>query len=137
MTALATAFIFGIIISQRSLSALKNVVDEGRDVIDALLAKVIIPALPFYIAGVFAQMAVSGTVFETLNTFGIVLVSAITMHWIWLLILFIASGLLLKRSPITLIKNMLPAYFTAIGTMSSAATIPCVIKSEQRKWCQR
>ncbi|WP_440053387.1 dicarboxylate/amino acid:cation symporter [Pseudoalteromonas sp. T1lg65] len=131
MTALATAFIFGIGISQGQLSALKNVTDQARDVIDALLAKVIIPALPIYIAGVFAEMAVAGTVADTLSTFGIVLVAAVIMHWLWLTLLFVGSGVLLKRNPLALIKNMLPAYFTAIGTMSSAATIPVSLRSSK------
>jgi Na+/H+-dicarboxylate symporter len=131
MTALAAAFIFGIGISQLQLKDLQNVVDQGRDVIDALLAKVIIPALPFYIAGVFAEMAVAGTVADTLSTFGIVLVAAVVMHWLWLSVLFIGSGILLKRSPIELVKNMLPAYFTAIGTMSSAATIPVSLRASK------
>ncbi|TMP79726.1 dicarboxylate/amino acid:cation symporter [Pseudoalteromonas phenolica] len=131
MTALAAAFIFGIGISQLALKDLQKVVDQGRDVIDALLAKVIIPALPFYIAGVFAEMAVAGTVADTLSTFGIVLVAAVVMHWLWLSVLFIGSGILLKRSPIELVKNMLPAYFTAIGTMSSAATIPVSLRASK------
>lgn len=131
MTALAAAFIFGIGISQLGLVDLKKVTDQGRDVIDGLLAKVIIPALPFYIAGVFAEMAVAGTVADTLSTFGVVLIAAVVMHWVWLSILFISSGILLKRSPIELLKNMLPAYFTAIGTMSSAATIPVSLRASK------
>ncbi|MDK1289342.1 dicarboxylate/amino acid:cation symporter [Pseudoalteromonas umbrosa] len=131
MTALAAAFIFGIGISQLNLGQLKDVVDQGRDVIDALLAKVIIPALPFYIAGVFAEMAVAGTVVDTLSTFGVVLVAAVGMHWLWLTTLFIVTGLMLKRSPLELVKNMLPAYFTAIGTMSSAATIPVSLRASK------
>jgi Na+/H+-dicarboxylate symporter len=131
MTALASAFIFGVGISQLNLTSLKDVIDQGRDVIDALLAKVIIPALPFYIAGVFAEMTVAGTVVDTLSTFGIVLIAAILMHWLWLTVLYVVTGLLLKRSPIELIKNMLPAYFTAIGTMSSAATIPVSLRASK------
>lgn len=131
MTALATAFIFGIGISQLNLPTLKDVTDQGRDIIDALLAKVIIPALPFYIAGVFAEMAKAGTVADTLSTFGIVLLAALVMHWVWLSVLYIASGILLKRSPLELLRNMLPAYFTAIGTMSSAATIPVSLKASK------
>ena len=115
----------------KKLKDLQKVVDQGRDVIDALLAKVIIPALPFYIAGVFAEMAVAGKVADTLSSFGIVLVAAVVMHWLWLSVLFIGSGILLKRSPIELVKNMLPAYFTAIGTMSSAATIPVSLRASK------
>ncbi|WP_372762391.1 dicarboxylate/amino acid:cation symporter [Pseudoalteromonas sp.] len=131
MTALATAFIFGIGMSQLGLTTLKTVSDQGRDIIDGLLSKVIIPALPFYIAGVFAEMTVAGTVVDTLQAFGVVLIAALVMHWLWLTVLYVTTGLLLKRNPIELIKNMLPAYFTALGTMSSAATIPVSLQSSK------
>lgn len=131
MSALAAAFVFGIGISATGARDLRSVADQGRDIIDLLLAKVIIPLLPFYIAGVFAEMTVEGTVFTTLKTFGVVLVMAIVMHWLWLSVLFVGTGLALGRSPATLIKNMLPAYFTAIGTMSSAATIPVALKASK------
>ncbi|KPZ63325.1 Serine/threonine transporter SstT [Pseudoalteromonas sp. P1-16-1b] len=131
MTALVTAFVFGIGMSQLGLDTLKTVSDQGRNIIDGLLSKVIIPALPFYIAGVFAEMTVAGTVVDTLQAFGVVLVAALVMHWLWLSVLYITSGLLLKRNPIELIKNMLPAYFTALGTMSSAATIPVSLQSSK------
>ncbi len=131
MTALVTAFVFGIGMSQLELETLKKVSDQGRDVIDALLSKVIIPVLPFYIAGVFAEMTVAGTVVDTLQTFGVVLIAALVMHWLWLTVLYVSTGILLKRNPLELVKNMLPAYFTALGTMSSAATIPVSLQSSK------
>ncbi|MFB2927516.1 dicarboxylate/amino acid:cation symporter [Aeromonas hydrophila] len=131
MSALAAAFVFGIGISVTGATELHRVADQGRDIIERLLAKVIIPLLPFYIAGVFVEMTVEGTVFTTLKTFGVVLLMAIVMHWFWLSLLFISTGLALSRSPIVLIKNMLPAYFTALGTMSSAATIPVALQSNK------
>ncbi|BEE08573.1 MULTISPECIES: dicarboxylate/amino acid:cation symporter [Aeromonas] len=131
MSALAAAFVFGIGISATQATDLRRVADQGRDIIDRLLAKVIIPLLPFYIAGVFVEMTVEGTVFATLKTFGVVLVMAIIMHWLWLSVLFIGTGLALGRSPAQLIKNMLPAYFTALGTMSSAATIPVALQASK------
>lgn len=132
MSALAAAFVFGIGISATQATDLRRVADQGRDIIDRLLARVIIPLLPFYIAGVFVEMTVEGTVFATLKTFGVVLVMAIVMHWIWLCVLFVGTGLAQGRSPVMLIKNMLPAYFTALGTMSSAATIPVALQASKR-----
>ncbi|WP_064605877.1 dicarboxylate/amino acid:cation symporter [Photobacterium sp. J15] len=128
MTALATAFLFGLGISITNSTQLKKVVNEGRSVIDLLLSKVIIPFLPFYIAGVFAEMSAEGTVFSTLKTFGVVLALAIFMHWAWITIQYTITGLATGQPPVKLIKNMLPAYFTAVGTMSSAATIPVTLK---------
>jgi len=124
MTALTLAFVFGLGIAATGADRLKLISDQGRDVIKWLLVTVIIPLLPFYIAGVFAELAAAGTVFATLRTFGVVLLLAVALHWTWITGLFVIAGLRTGRSPLPLIKNMLPAYFTALGTMSSAATIP-------------
>lgn len=128
-SALVAAFVFGIGISALQARALKEVSDQARDVIDLLLARVIIPLLPVYIAGVFTEMALEGTVFNTLKTFGVVLLLAVLMHWLWLTTLYTLTGLAMGRSPLALIRNMLPAYFTALGTMSSAATIPVSLRA--------
>lgn len=128
MTALTLAFIFGLGIAATGSSALKKASDQGRDIIEVLLVKVIIPLLPFYIAGVFAEMAAAGTVFETLKTFGVILLLSISLHWVYIVSMFIIAGIKAGASPIKLIKNMLPAYFTALGTMSSAATIPVTLQ---------
>ncbi|OAN14133.1 sodium:glutamate symporter [Photobacterium jeanii] len=128
MTALATAFLFGMGISITDSQNLRKIADESRSVIDLLLSKVIIPFLPLYISGVFAEMAAQGTVFTTLKTFGMVLALAIVMHWVWITIQYVITGLAVGRQPFSLIKNMLPAYFTAVGTMSSAATIPVTLR---------
>jgi len=129
MSALAAAFIFGLGIAASGADGLKRLFDEGRDVIKVLLLAVIIPLLPVYIAGVFAELAAAGTVFATLKTFGLVLVLSISLHWIWIVVLYLVAGLRTRRSPLALIGRMLPAYFTALGTMSSAATIPVTLQS--------
>jgi len=129
MSALVLAFIFGLGIASTGSQQLKTLSDQGRDIIERLLVKVIIPLLPFYIAGVFTEMAVAGTVFSTLKTFGVILLLAVALHWVYITSMFIIAGLKSGRSPLMLIRNMLPAYFTALGTMSSAATIPVTLQS--------
>jgi Na+/H+-dicarboxylate symporter len=129
ISALVAAFVFGIGISANRSETLRAVFSQGTTVIEGLLSKVIIPLLPLYIAGVFAAMAADGSVFTTLHAFGKVLVLVVIMHWVWLSALFIVTGILNGRSPLELIRNMLPAYFTALGTMSSAATIPVTLRS--------
>ncbi len=124
MTALLLAFVLGLGIAATGASSLKTLSDQGRDVIQWLLLKAIIPMLPVYIAGVFAEMAAAGTVFVTLRSFAIVLIMAVLLHWVWITLLFVLAGLRAGRSPLALMRTMLPAYFTALGTMSSAATIP-------------
>jgi len=129
MSALVMAFIFGLGIAATKSQQLKQLSDQGRDIIELLLVKVIIPLLPFYIAGVFTEMAVADTVFDTLKTFGIILLLAVALHWVYITSMFIIAGIKSQQSPLKLIKNMLPAYFTALGTMSSAATIPVTLQS--------
>lgn len=128
MTALVMAFTLGLGASAAGTKTIKLCLDEGRDIVDKMLANVIIPMLPIYIAGVFAGFGADGSVFETLRTFGIVLIMAIAMHWLYISVLFIATGMRAGRSPLALVKNMIPAYLTALGTMSSAATIPVTLR---------
>jgi len=132
MTALTIAFMFGLGISSTGADQLKKVSDQGRNIIELFLNKVIIPALPFYIAGVFADMTVKGTVFATLHTFSLVLLAVVAMHWFWLAVQFITAGAALQQSPIKLLRTMMPAYLTAVGTMSSAATIPVTLQQTKR-----
>jgi Na+/H+-dicarboxylate symporter len=132
MSALASAFIFGLGIAATGADRLRAFFEQGRDVIEWLLVTVIIPLLPLYIAGIFAELAAAGTVFETLRTFGAVLALSVSLHWAWILVLFTIAGAVGRRSPFAMIRNMLPAYFTAIGTMSSAATIPVTLQSVRR-----
>ena len=73
---------FGLGIASTGATTLKQFFEEGRDVIEILLVKLIIPLLRFYIAGVFAELAAAGTVFETLKTFGVILVLAVSLHWL-------------------------------------------------------
>lgn len=129
ISALVAAFVFGIGISTQRSATLRAFFVDGCSIIERLLSRVIIPLLPLYIAGVFAAMAADGSVFQTLRAFGLVLLLVVIMHWAWLSALFITTGLLNRRSPLELIRHMLPAYFTALGTMSSAATIPVTLRS--------
>ena len=132
MTALAVAFIFGVGISSTSSEHLKKISDHGCNIIELFLNKVIIPALPFYIAGIFADMTVKGTVFATLHTFSLVLLAVIAMHWFWLAFQFVIAGIIQQQSPVKILRTMMPAYLTAIGTMSSAATIPVTLQQTKR-----
>lgn len=131
MTALILAFVFGIGITRTKSPTLRAFFDEGKEIIERLIWKVIIPILPFYIASIFAEIAADGAVVQTLQTFGLVLVTAIAIHWVWLVILYSVAGAVAGRNPIKSLKNMLPAYFTGLGTMSSAATIPVTVRASK------
>jgi len=108
---------------------LEKAAHEGKQIMDMLLGKIIVPFLPYYVACIFAQMAAGGTVFETLKTFVFVLGLSISIHWLWLFTQYGLAGVITHRNPLKLLKNMLPAYVTAAGTMSSTATIPVTLRS--------
>lgn len=131
MTALVAAFVFGIGITRLNSPTLKSFFDEGKEIIERMIWKIIIPILPFYIASIFAELAADGTVLDTLKAFGLVLVLAVVVHWVWLTILFMIAGAFTGKNPFSALKTMLPAYFTGLGTMSSAATIPVTVRQSK------
>ena len=93
-------------------------------IIDKVLHTAIIPLLPLYICGTFVDMTKSGKTFAILSVLWKVFLVVICMHLIYLALQFLLAGTISKKNPITLIKNQIPGYTTALGTQSSAATIP-------------
>ncbi|WP_411843428.1 dicarboxylate/amino acid:cation symporter [Salinicoccus sp. HZC-1] len=128
LTALVLAFAFGIVITLTKSELMQKWFEEGKNIIEFIIEKAVIPLLPFYIAGVFAGMAAQGTIFNTLAVFGVVLLVAVILHWVWITIQYTIAGAALGKNPFKMIKTMIPAYFTALGTMSSAATIPVTLR---------
>ncbi|MGL5426429.1 MAG: dicarboxylate/amino acid:cation symporter, partial [Cetobacterium sp.] len=127
MTALLTAFILGTGIAIVKGHAIKDVMNEFQKIVEGIIKNIIIPFLPLHIAGIFANMTYAGQVVTILSVFSKVFAVIILLHVTVLLIMYFIAGGLSGANPIVLIKNMLPAYFTAIGTQSSAATIPVTL----------
>ena len=128
MTALVLAFVLGVGISALGGGRLMAAFTDFQTIIQKLLEKIIIPLLPVHIFGVFANMTYAGQVGSILAAFGKVFVLVILMHFTYLLFLFVTAGAVGKANPFRMLKSMLPAYFTAIGTQSSAATIPVTLR---------
>lgn len=128
MTALIFAFIMGLGIAVIRHEGLKSIFDGFADIVSRLISAIIIPLLPFHIFGIFANMAYAGTVAQIMKVFAVVFLIIIVMHWIMLLIQYFIAGSSAKINPISALKNMIPAYMTAIGTQSSAATIPVTLQ---------
>lgn len=129
MAALVTAFILGLGIAAIKGDTMLHFMQEFQQIIQKVIENIIIPLLPIHIAGIFARMAYAGEVAETFAVFGRVFVLVIALHITYIIIQFLIAGSMTKINPFTAIKNMLPAYFTAIGTQSSAATIPVTVRS--------
>lgn len=127
MTALLIAFIIGIGIAILKGNTIKNLMTEFQKIVEGIIKNIIIPFLPLHIAGIFANMTYAGQVTVILSVFSKVFAIIIILHLLILLALYTIAGSLSGANPFILLKNMLPAYLTAIGTQSSAATIPVTL----------
>ncbi|MCB6610815.1 dicarboxylate/amino acid:cation symporter [[Clostridium] symbiosum] len=128
LSAVVLAFILGLCLSVMRGKEIGNTLYEAikdfSSIIDKVLHTAIIPLLPLYICGTFVDMTKSGKTFAILSILWKVFLVVIIMHLICILIQFIIAGTVSKKNPFTLIKNQIPGYTTALGTQSSAATIP-------------
>lgn len=132
MSALVLAFVVGLGLSFKKVSTLGEVIKDFQDIIIQVIEKVIIPLLPFYILGIFSEMAFEGKVYSILSVFLKIIGIIFILHILILLIEFIIAGIIAKKNPIRCLMNMVPAYFTALGTQSSAATIPVTLHQTRK-----
>ncbi|MDR3194906.1 MAG: dicarboxylate/amino acid:cation symporter, partial [Tannerella sp.] len=132
MTALLLSFVIGLGLSVISGTTLQNAFVDFKNVITKLIESVIIPLLPIHIFGIFLNITLSGQVATILSMFVKVILVIFVLHVLLLLIQFSIAGMAGKKNPLVLLKNMLPAYITALGTQSSAATIPVTLKQVLR-----
>lgn len=127
MTALLLSFCIGLGLSVVKGNTLRMAAADFRDIVSLLIAKVIIPLLPLHIFGIFLNMTVSGQVASIISVFVKIIVVIFILHILLLLVQFVLAGIIGRKNPLRLLKNMLPAYATALGTQSSAATIPVTL----------
>ena len=132
LSALVLSFILGLGITALKTRAMLNLFEDFQVIVEKMLSYVIIPLLPVHIVGVFANMTLAGQVAKILSVFGLVFVMVIILHWVTLTLQYSVAGAVSRRSPIQMLKTMMPAYFTAIGTQSSAATIPVTVRSAKK-----
>lgn len=123
-SSLVLAFVFGLCLISIRTMALKNVFLELREVVFLIIRKVIIPLLPIFIFGIFLQMGAEGKVAPVLGMFIKIILVIFAMHVSVLIIQFCIAGAVAGKNPFRMLWNMMPAYITALGTQSSAATIP-------------
>lgn len=128
MYALFFSFVIGLGLSLKETSALKSMVKDFGDIIKWLIEKVIVPLLPFFILGIFSGITFSGQVFSVLSVFVNIIGVIFVLHILLLLLYYTITGIYTKRNPLKLLGTMLPAYFTGLGTQSSAATIPVTLE---------
>ncbi len=128
MSALVLAFVLGIGLASKKESTLLKVCHDFSEVMMGVISKVIVPVVPLYIASVFAELSYSSEIFVTIKSFLMVYVILFILQVGYLVVLYSVAGCLKRKNPFILLKKMLPAYLTAVGTQSSAATIPVTLE---------
>lgn len=132
MSALALSMLLGLAATWVKVDIIEKALDEFQSMILAIVKRVVIPILPFFIATTFAGLAYEGTITKQLPVFiGIVLIVMVG-HYIWMALLYTIAGAYSGKSPIEVIRHYGPAYLTAVGTMSSAATLPVALDSARK-----
>lgn len=132
MTALLVAFWCGLGLSLIKGDTLKKGFMDFGEVVTLVIERVIIPLLPLHIFGIFLNMTVSGQVMTIISLFVKVVVVILILHVLLLLIQFGIAGAVARRNPLKLLMTMMPAYATALGTQSSAATIPVTLAQTKK-----
>lgn len=128
VSALVLSFVLGICLASVKTDTFKNVLFEFREVVTMTIKGVIIPLLPLYIFGIFLNMTYSGQVATILSTFARIILIIFALHIGVLILQYCVAAIFVKKNPFKLLWTMLPAYFTALGTQSSAATIPVTLR---------
>ncbi|MCQ8212965.1 dicarboxylate/amino acid:cation symporter [Cetobacterium somerae] len=132
MSALVLALFLGLAIVWTNSKKLEAALDEFNNVILSIVYRIIIPILPFFITSTFATLAYEGSITKQLPVFLKVVIIVLVGHFIWLSILYSIGGAVSKQNPLTLLKAYGPAYLTAVGTMSSAATLPVALSCAKK-----
>ena len=132
MTALILAFTVGLGLASTQHDTLMKATHGFEEIMVKTIKTAIIPLLPLYIFGIFLDMAYVGKVFSVLGVFIKIIGVIFVIHIGILLLQFIIAGAVTKKNPFKLLYNMLPAYFTALGTQSSAATIPVTLEQSRK-----
>ena len=128
VSALVLSFVLGLGIAFLQGKVLRQAAGEFRDIVEKTIGVAVIPLLPLYIFGIFLIMTVEGQVGTILKCFAKIIVVIFILHILILVIQYGIASLFSRQNPFKMLKTMMPAYFTALGTQSSAATIPVTLK---------
>ena len=132
MAALVSSFVVGIGIAYTNSPTLKQGFTEFRTIIEKTIQVAIIPLLPLYIFGIFLGMTCTGEAYHILLVFAKIICIIFMLQIVILVYEFLIAGGLSRKNPLRLLANMMPAYFTALGTSSSAATIPVTLRQTKK-----
>lgn len=132
MTALVTSILFGIAVIVTESNTWENLLLELNKIILFIVNNVVIKILPVYIATTFAGLSYEGVIVNELPVFLKVIVIVIIGHFIWMTLMYSIAGAVSKTNPKEVFRHYVPAYLTAVGTMSSAATLSVALKCARK-----
>lgn len=128
MSALVFSVMIGLAATWNKAQVITNILDEFQKIVLSIVSKVIIPILPFFIGLTFCALAYEGSITKQLPVFLQVIVIVLIGHFIWMALLYVLAGVYSHENPMEVVKHYGPAYITAVGTMSSAATLAVALK---------
>ena len=132
MAALVSSFVIGIGIAYTDAHSLKKGFSEFRTIIEKTIQVAIIPLLPLYIFGIVLSMTFTGEAYHILAVFAKIICIIFVLHIFIIAYEFLIAGVFSRKNPLRLVINMMPAYLTALGTSSSAATIPVTLRQAKK-----
>ena len=132
MSALVFSFTLGLGMAFFGSASLKTLFSEFKEIVVKTIEVVILPLLPVYIFGIFLGMTHTGQVFQVVKVFLSIIIVIFLMQIFLLLLQYCIAGVVTRRNPLRLLGRMMPAYFTALGTSSSAATIPVTLEQTKK-----
>lgn len=132
MSALVFSLLLGLASTWTKAKAITDVLEEFQQIVLSIVTKVVIPILPVFIAFTFCALSYEGTITKQLPVFLKVVVIVMVGHYIWMALLYAIGGAYSGKNPMGVIKNYGPAYITAVGTMSSAATLAVALRCAKK-----
>ncbi|MBQ9494106.1 MAG: dicarboxylate/amino acid:cation symporter [Treponema sp.] len=132
MSALVVSILLGLAATWTNAKTITMMLEEFQKIVLDIVTKIIIPILPVFIAFTFCGLAYEGTITKQFPVFVTVILIVMAGHFIWLAVLYAAAGVYAKENPFKILKNYGPAYITAVGTMSSAATLAVALRCAEK-----
>lgn len=128
MSALVFSIMVGLAATWNQAKLITGLLDEFQKIVLSIVSKIIIPVLPFFIGLTFCGLAYEGSITKQLPVFLKVIVIVLIGHFIWMTLLYVLAGIYSHENPWEVVRNYGPAYLTAVGTMSSAATLAVALQ---------
>ena len=132
MSALVFSLLLGLAATWTKAGVITQVLEEFQEIVLSIVTKVVIPLLPVFIAFTFCALSYEGTITKQLPVFLKVVLIVMAGHYIWLTLLYVIGGVYSRKNPFDVVRNYGPAYITAVGTMSSAATLAVALKCAKK-----